>query len=124
MSDAVLSAIARQIAEVLMVISRERESPAGVQAKKELARLQWDVCVAWGKEKEEIAKSGALPEMSARFVRGDLVSKTDGDYWYEGRIAFSGYKLDTNALRYVVQDSRGLLLILNEKQLRGSNEDR
>jgi hypothetical protein len=122
MSDAKIAAIGRQLAEALSVFARERTSTAGVQAQKDIARLQWELVTAVGDEsaitKEAISDGKEVELVSPRFVRGDDVYKTAGDYTFTGKIAFSGYKLKSNALRYVVEDQRGLLMIMNEQQLR------
>lgn len=122
MTDANIAGIGRQLAEALMTFARERSSSIGAAAQKDIARLQWELCFACREEAGAtilaIEKGEAVPEISPRFSRGDSVYKTGGDYTFHGRIAFSGYKLDSNVLRYVVQDERGLLMIMNEGQLR------
>jgi hypothetical protein len=122
MSDATIAGIGRQLAEALTTFAHERTSMAGVQAQKDIARLQWELCSAWREETGAaivaIEKGEVPPEISPRFARGDSVYKGGGDYLFRGRVAFSGYKLDSNVLRYVVQDDRGLLMIMNEGQLR------
>jgi hypothetical protein len=50
------------------------------------------------------------------FNIGDAVEKTAGDYVFEGIVAGIIYKL-SGVIRYVVEDSRGLLMIMNEKQI-------
>ena len=53
-----------------------------------------------------------------QFNVGDQVKKAPGgDYQYEGTIVGVIRKL-SGAIRYVIEDSRGLLFIMNEKQLR------
>jgi hypothetical protein len=127
MSDSTIAAIARQLAEALTIYAHERTSAAGIQAQKDIARLHWELTAAWMEEVGEtanaVAKGEPPPQLSARFARGDHVVKTSGDYRYEGRIAFFGWKLDSNLLRYVVQDDRGLLLLMNEGQLRMINPE-
>jgi hypothetical protein len=122
MTDATIAGIGRQLAEALMTYARERTSSTGAAAQKDIARLQWELCTACREETgatlAAVESGEAPPEISPRFARGDVVMKTGGDYTFRGRIAFSGYKLDSNALRYVVQDNRGLLMIMNEAQLR------
>lgn len=122
MTDSTIAAIGRQLAEALHVYARERSSSVGLQAQKDIARLHYELTAAVAEENVKIIaaveKGEPLPEMSARFNRGDRVIKAGGDYLLEGRIAFFGWKLDSNLLRYVVQDDRGLLLIMNENQLR------
>lgn len=51
------------------------------------------------------------------FKIGDQVIKGDGDYSYIGEVRSVIIK-KSGAIRYVVEDSRGLLLIFNEKSLR------
>jgi len=53
---------------------------------------------------------------------GDLVKKTSGDYTYSGFVVAKFHKLGaTGALdgpvRFVVQDARGLLMIMSDSQL-------
>jgi hypothetical protein len=48
---------------------------------------------------------------------GDRVYKGTGDYDFEGVVIGEIKKL-SGAVRYVIEDSRGLLLILNVAQLR------
>jgi len=50
------------------------------------------------------------------FIRGDAVRKTGGDYRFEGVVVGIIVKL-SGAIRYVVEDERGLLFIFNETQL-------
>lgn len=52
-----------------------------------------------------------------RYKRGDLVEKKKGDYTFIGRVAAAFKKLDSEQIRYVVQDPRGILMIMNEQQL-------
>jgi hypothetical protein len=122
MSDAKIAAIGRQLADALSLYAHERTSPAGAQAQKDIARLHWELVTAVGDEviaTEAAVVAGKEAELvSPRFARGDEVIKSGGDYTYRGRIAFFGYKLESNVLRYVVQDQRGLLMIMNEQQLR------
>jgi hypothetical protein len=122
MSDAKIAAIGRQLADALSLYAHERTSSAGAQAQKDIARLQWELITAVGDEsvasEMAVAAGEPAPERSARFVRGDAVQKTMGDYTFRGRVAFFGHKLESNVLRYVVQDDRGLLMIMNEGQLR------
>jgi hypothetical protein len=47
---------------------------------------------------------------------GDKVIKTTGDYTFEGTVV-SKYNKLSGVTRYVVEDSRGLNLIMNEGQL-------
>lgn len=122
MSDAKIAAIGRELAEALTLFAHERTSMAGVQAQKDIARLQWELVTEVGYEINDteaaVAAGKEVEPVSPRFVRGDDVYKTAGDYTFTGKIAFSGYKLKSNALRYVVEDQRGLLMIMNEQQLR------
>lgn len=57
------------------------------------------------------------------FQVGQAVVKNSGDYIFEG-IVVSRFIKKSGAIRYVVEDSRGLLLIMSAKQLkpRESNE--
>jgi hypothetical protein len=63
------------------------------------------------------------PYKFPEFEVGDRVEKLSGDYQFSGRVAASFRKLDdadqsSGPWRYVVQDSRGVLMIMNAKQLR------
>lgn len=51
-----------------------------------------------------------------RFNTGDWVKKAGGDYTFIGIVVGVITKL-SGATRFVVEDDRGLLLILNENQL-------
>lgn len=48
--------------------------------------------------------------------RHTKVVKTTGDYSFKGEVIDTITKLDGTSLRYVVEDSRGLLLILKRSQ--------
>jgi hypothetical protein len=83
----------------------ERESPANIN----------DLVV---KAYQEINKPS-----SPAFIIGEQVKKAPGgDYQYEGTIVGVIRKL-SGAIRYVVEDSRGLLFIMNEKQLLRKEKD-
>ena len=47
---------------------------------------------------------------------GDRVSKTGGDYTFEG-VVVSRFTKRSGAVRIVVEDDRGLLMIMNEGQV-------
>jgi len=49
---------------------------------------------------------------------GDKIQKRTGDYKFDGEIICEFTKKD-GAIRYVVEDDRGLCLIMNEKQITG-----
>lgn len=51
-----------------------------------------------------------------KFKRNDRVAKRKGDYTFEGNIRGAFLK-SSGALRYVVEDDRGLLFIFSEQQL-------
>lgn len=51
------------------------------------------------------------------FERGDRVEKVGGDYSFEG-VVVSEVKKRSGAIRYVVEDDRGLLFIFNSSQIR------
>ena len=55
-------------------------------------------------------------------TEGDRVQKTGGDYSFEG-VVVSAFAKRSGAMRYVVEDDRGLLFIFNRQSLR-SIEDR
>jgi hypothetical protein len=125
--DAKIAAIGRQLANALSLYAHERTSPAGVQAQKDIARLHWELVTAVSDENTLIegtmAAGKEVAPVSPRFIRGDAVQKTTGDYTFNGRVAFFGYKLESHVLRYVIQDRRGLLLIMNEQQLRTAPDE-
>lgn len=47
---------------------------------------------------------------------GDRVAKTGGDYTFEG-VVVAAFQKRGGAWRYVVEDARGILLIMNAKVL-------
>lgn len=51
-------------------------------------------------------------------VRGLPMYKIGGDYTFEGRVVCTFEKLQSEERRIVTQDDRGLLLIMNPKQVR------
>lgn len=51
-----------------------------------------------------------------KFQLGDGVAKLGGNYTFEGEVV-SVFTKRSGALRYVVEDDRGLLLIFNELAL-------
>ena len=51
------------------------------------------------------------------FEVGDKVSKVGGDYRFDGVVVAVFTKLDAKALRYVVEDDRGVLHIYSTKNL-------
>ncbi len=57
-----------------------------------------------------------MEEGSAKLPIGARVRKTQGDYVFEGEIR-SVFTKRSGVIRVVVEDSRGLLLIMNEKQV-------
>ena len=56
-----------------------------------------------------------------RFSIGDEVIKDTGDYHYKGIVVGVITKL-SGAMRYVVENTDGMLFIFNGKQLKGVNE--
>ena len=52
------------------------------------------------------------------FERGHKFSKTSGDYSFDGTVLCKIEKL-SGAVRYAVEDDRGLILIMNEAQISG-----
>jgi len=48
---------------------------------------------------------------------GDQVKKVTGDYLFYGTVVAVFRKLKSDTIRYVVEDKRGLLMIMNEGQL-------
>lgn len=57
-------------------------------------------------------------ESDSRFQIGDYVVKTSGDYKFAGEIVVV-FRKKSGAVRYVVENRDGVLLILNEQQLSG-----
>ncbi len=56
--------------------------------------------------------------MANKFDRGHKFKKTSGDYTFEGTVLCVIEKL-SGAIRYAVEDDRGLILIMNERQISG-----
>lgn len=50
---------------------------------------------------------------------GARVAKVGGDYSFEGEIVAVFAKRNGVAVRVVVEDDRGILMIMNERQLKG-----
>jgi len=50
--------------------------------------------------------------------RGDVVRKDTGDYSFVGTVVHVFFKLDDKTIRVIVEDDRGLLLIMNLNQLK------
>ena len=113
MTDVRMAALGRNLAEALTHYRKERDAPS----QKAVADLHHDLCVELD---SELAGQTPKPlsEPAALYKRGDYVVKDSGDYIYEGRIAFFGTKFSSGALRYVVENGDGLLLIMSEKQLK------
>ena len=55
--------------------------------------------------------------MSAAYELGDFVRKTGGDFSFEGHVVGVIRKRRSGEIRYVVEDSRGLLFIFRCEQL-------
>lgn len=53
-----------------------------------------------------------------KFERGHKFTKTSGDYTFEGTVLCGIEKL-SGEIRYAVEDDRGLILIMNERQIAG-----
>lgn len=62
------------------------------------------------------------PGKPTLYRTGDPVKKSGGDYQFSGNIVTSFLKRN-GALRYVVEDSRGLLFIFNHNQLEPWDQD-
>lgn len=56
-----------------------------------------------------------------KFKVGDLVSKTGGDYRFDG-VVRAVFEKGSGAIRLVVEDDRGILHIYSEKNLIKTNE--
>jgi ABC-type uncharacterized transport system ATPase subunit len=50
------------------------------------------------------------------YAVGDRVIKTDGDYTFEGNIV--AFKKKSGKIRIVVEDDRGVLMIMNSSQIK------
>jgi putative ribosome biogenesis GTPase RsgA len=55
--------------------------------------------------------------MVVKYVVGDWVEKTDGDYTYRGEVV-AVFRKRSGLIRYVVENTDGLLFIFNGGQLR------
>ena len=53
---------------------------------------------------------------AGKYKVGDLVSKTGGDYRFDGTVVAAFPKL-SGVIRYAVEDDRGILHIYSDKQL-------
>jgi len=117
MSDSRMSALGRALAEALTHYSKERD----MLSQKAVADLHHDLCVEL--QCERAGQNVALDQshQAALYKRGDPVVKIGGDYIFEGSVAFLGTKLGSGELRYAVEDDRGLLLIVSEKQLQAGH---
>ncbi len=51
-----------------------------------------------------------------RFAVGELVKKVGGDYQFEGQVV-AAFAKKSGAIRYVVEDDRGVLHIYSDKNL-------
>lgn len=58
-------------------------------------------------------------DIRPKFKEGDLVEKDGGDAEFKGEIACV-FRKKNGAIRYVVEDERGLLLIQSDKTLRAA----
>jgi hypothetical protein len=68
-----------------------------------------------------MANSFDTPKSVERLI-GERVIKSSGDYVFEGEIV-SVFTKRSGAVRYVVEDDRGLLLIMNAKQVEPQPND-
>lgn len=57
-----------------------------------------------------------------KYKINDKVEKVGGDYKYEGTVVAAFFKA-SGAIRYVVEDSRGMLFIFNEAGLKYETEE-
>lgn len=60
--------------------------------------------------------------MTYKFQVGDSVEKNSGDYFYEGVVVSRFQKL-SGAVRYVIENEDGVLMIMNEGQLKHGFEE-
>lgn len=71
----------------------------------------------WNRRAEMISLNVEQKIALPTFGVGDRVIKTDGDYTFEGTVVAVVHKL-SGAIRYVVEDDRGILLIMFESKLK------
>jgi hypothetical protein len=57
-----------------------------------------------------------IPDDKQLFERGDYVRKIGGDYSYEGWVLVA-YQKRSGVWRYVIEDKRGLNMIVNGRQI-------
>jgi hypothetical protein len=114
MTDVRMAALGRSLAEALIHWQRDRDDPS----KKMVNEIENALCMELKAEKAGQEPAPLTSGPAALYGRGDPVVKDTGDYIYDGRVAFFGTKFSSGALRYVVENSDGLLLIMNEKQLK------
>jgi hypothetical protein len=57
-----------------------------------------------------------IPEDKQLFNKGDYVGKFGGDYSFEGWVV-AAYQKRSGVWRYVVEDSRGMNMIMNGRQI-------
>lgn len=58
------------------------------------------------------------PTAEPKFKRGDRVHKTGGDYEFDGWVVAVYNKRRSGLVRYVVEDARGMNMIMSEGQLK------
>lgn len=76
----------------------------------------WDTSLV-SREMVLLAVAEEGPERMAVFAKGDRVHKDRGDYCFEGEVRSVVVKR-SGAIRYVVENNEGLLLILSENQIK------
>jgi hypothetical protein len=62
-----------------------------------------------------------IPEDSQRFHVGEYVTKFGGDYSFEGWVV-AAYQKRSGVWRYVIEDSRGMNMIMNGSQIAKAHE--
>lgn len=94
---------------------KEHTEQAGRKVKKEPVSEKKKVKVTYEKT-EKVNEMIPIPEDKQLFKRGDYVGKIGGDYSYEGWVV-GAYQKRSGVWRYVVEDTRGLNMIVNGRQI-------
>jgi hypothetical protein len=61
--------------------------------------------------------------MTDKLTIGDRVVKDSGDYTFEGTV-IAIFQKRSGAIRYAVEDDRGVVMIMNAQQLKKAANDR
>ena len=118
MTDTRFAALGRAFAEALIHYAHDRDEIS----RKAISSLEKDMCDELNAERNG-QKQPPTNTPAALYKRGDPVIKDTGNYKFAGRIAFLGTKLNSGALYYAVENDDGVLLIMNEKQLKADKTE-